>query len=126
MEKLQNCLELMRKTRENKVTTTELVRRRKILERQQDHLMLIKRRSKIGTSSEGAGTKKWWNIFVRRWLSWEDVHWSEVTFPTVMTVVIKETSLMITVKDVKGNIVNNWSSKIEAFATTKISVKKAY
>ena len=37
----------MKKTRESKVTTTELVRRRKILERRQDHQMLMKRRSRL-------------------------------------------------------------------------------
>ena len=122
----------MKKTRENKVTTTELVRKRKILEWQQDHLMLIKRRSKIGISSEGAKRGEYKEVehlceevakFGRYPL---DPSKCEVTFPTVMTVVIKETSLMITVKDVKGNIVDDCSSKVETFATTKISVKKSY
>ena len=44
---LQNCLELMKKIRVNKVTNTELVRRRKILERRLDHLMLTKRRTRL-------------------------------------------------------------------------------
>ena len=98
---LQNCLELMKKTGENKVTTTELVRRRKLLERRKDHLMLMKR----GTRLEPV-TKE------QREVEYEEVERlckevtklgrfpsidpskCEVTFPTAMTVINKETSLI--------------------------------
>ena len=47
----------------------------------------------------------------------------EVTFPTAMTVMNKESSLMITLRDVNGDTVEDSSSEVEVSMTTK--TKKA-
>jgi len=112
----------MKKTRENKVTITELVRRRKILEQRQDHLMLIKRRTRVEPVMKE-----------QRQVEYEEVeHLCEevtklgrlppldpskckVTFPTAMTVM----SLMLTLRDVNGDIVDDRSSEVEVSVTTK-------
>ena len=43
----------------------------------------------------------------------------EVTFPTAMTVMNKVTSLMVTLRDVNGGIVDDKSSEVEVSMTTK-------
>ena len=43
----------------------------------------------------------------------------EVTFPTAMTIMNKETSLMVTLRDVNGDIVDDKSSEVEVSVTTK-------
>ncbi|XP_065894880.1 tripartite motif-containing protein 2-like [Dysidea avara] len=123
---LQNCLELLKKTRENKVTTTELVRRRKILERRQDHLMLMKKRSRLEPVMKE-----------QREVEYEEVERlceevtklggflpldpskCEMTFPTAMTIMTKETSLMVTLRDVNGDIVDDKNSEVNVSVTTK-------
>ena len=122
---LQNCLDLMKKTRENKVTTTELVRRRKILERRQDHLMLMKRRTRLEPVIKEQREVKYEEV---ERLCEEvtklgglplDPSKCEVTFPTAMTVINKETLLMITLRDDNGDIVDDRSSEIEVSVTSK-------
>ena len=123
---LQNCLELMKKTRENKVTTTELVRRRKILERRQDHLMIMKRRSRLESVMKEQREVKYGEV---KRLCEEvtklggfpalDASNCEVTFPTAMTVMNKESSLMITLRDVNGDTVEDSNSEVEVSVTTQ-------
>ena len=117
----------MKKTRENKVTTTELVRRRKILERQQDHLMIMKRRSRLEPVMKEQREVKYGEVEhlceeVTKFGGFPAVDPSkcEVTFPTAMTVMNKESSLMITLRDVNGDTVEDNSSEVEVSVTTKI------
>ena len=123
---LQNCLELMKKTRENKVTTTELVRRRKILERRQDHLMIMKRRSRLEPVMKeqkeveyGEVERLCEEVTKLGGPTAVDPSKCEVTFPTAMTVMNKESSLMITLRDVNGGTVEDSSSKVEVSVTTQ-------
>ena len=44
---LKNCLELMKKTNEEKMRIEELIKRRMILEQQSDHLKEMKKRSRL-------------------------------------------------------------------------------
>jgi len=117
----------MNKTRENKVTTTELVRRRKILERRQDHLMLMKRRTRLEPVMKEQREVEYEEV---ECLCEEvtklggfplDPNKCEVTFPTAMTVMNKETSLMITLRDFNDDIVDDRSSEVEVSVTTKTS-----
>ncbi|XP_065917486.1 tripartite motif-containing protein 3-like [Dysidea avara] len=122
---LQNCLELLKKTRENKVTTTELVRRRKILERRQDHLMMMKKRSRLEPVMKEQREVEYGEVDhlceeVTKLGGFPlDPSKCEVTFPTAMTVMNKETSLMVTLRDVNGDIVEYGSSEVNASVTTK-------
>ena len=108
----QNCLEQMKKARENKVTTTELVRRRKILEQQKYHLMLMKRRSKLEPVVKEQREVKYKEVEhlckeVTKLGGYLPLDFSryEVIFPNEMTLITKETSLMITLRDVIDVIV---------------------
>ncbi|XP_065917713.1 E3 ubiquitin-protein ligase TRIM71-like [Dysidea avara] len=123
---LQNCLELLKKTTENKVTTTELVRRRKILEQRQDHLMIMKRRSRLEPAMKeqreveyGEVERLCEEVTKLGGFLPPDPSKCEVTFPTAMTVMNKVTSLMITLRDVNGDIVDDKSSEVEVSMTTK-------
>ena len=115
----------MKKTRENKVTTTELVKRRKILERQQDHLMLMKKRSRLEPVMKEQREVEYGEVLrlceeVTKLGGFPlDPSKCEVTFPTAMTIMNKETSLMITLRDVDGDIVDDKSIKVEVSVTTK-------
>jgi len=122
---LQNCLELMKKTRENETTTTELVRRRKILERRQDHLMIMKSKIRLEPVTKEQGQVDYEGV---ERLCEEvtnlggypalDPSKCEVAFPTAMTVLNKDISVMITVRDVNGDDVDNRSSEVEVSMTT--------
>ena len=108
------------------MTTTELVRRRKILERRQDHLMLMKKRSRLEPVMKE-----------QREVEYEEVERlceevtklggflpldpskCEMTFPTAMTIMTKETSLMVTLRDVNGDIVDDKNSEVNVSVTTK-------
>jgi len=107
------------------VTTTELVRRRKILELRQDHLMLMKRRTRLEPVMKEQREVKYEEV---KRLCEEvtklgrlplDPSKCEVTFPTAMTVMNKETSLMITLRDDNGDIVDDRSSEVEVSMTSK-------
>ncbi|XP_065917874.1 tripartite motif-containing protein 2-like [Dysidea avara] len=123
---LQNCLELLKKTRENKVTTTELVRRRKILERRQDHLMIMKKRSRLEPVMKEQREVEYGEVDrlceeVTKLGGFPlDPSKCEVTFPTAMTIMTKETSLMVTLRDVNGDIVDYGSSEVNVSVTTKL------
>ena len=115
----------MKKTRENKVTTTELVRRRKILERRQDHLIIMKRRSRLEPVMKEQREVEYKEV---ECLCEEvtklggfplDPSKCEVTFPTTMAVMNKETSLVITLRDVNGDIVDDESSEVEVSLSPK-------
>ena len=108
------------------MTTTELVRRRKILEQRQDHLMLMKRRSRLEPVVKEQRKVEYKEM---EHLCEEvtelggyplDPNKCEVTFPTAITVMNKETLLMITLRDVNGDIVDDSSSEVEIYVTTKI------
>ncbi|XP_065894923.1 E3 ubiquitin-protein ligase TRIM71-like [Dysidea avara] len=121
---LQNCLELLKKTRENKVTTTELVKRRKILERRQDHLMIMKKRSRLEPAINEQREVEYGEVDrlceeVTKLGGFPlDPSKCEVTFPTAMAM-NKETSLIVTLRDVNGDIVDDKSSEVEVSVTTK-------
>ena len=108
------------------MTTTELVRRRKILERRQDHLMIMKRRSRLEPVMKEQREVEYEEM---ERLCEEvtklggflplDPSKCEVTFPTAMTVMNKETSLTVTLRDVNGDIVDDKSTEVEVSMTTK-------
>jgi len=115
----------MKKTRENKVTTTELVRRRKILEQREYYLMLMNRKTRLEPVMKEQREVKYEEV---EHLCKEvtklgglplDPSKCEVTFPTAMTVINKEMSLMVTLRDVNGNIVDDRNSEVEVSVTTK-------
>ena len=105
------------------MTTTELVRRRKILERRKDHLMLMKGRSGLEPVVKEQREVEYKEV---EHLCEEviklggypqlDPSKCEVIFPTVMN---KEKSLIITLKDVNGDIVDDRSSDVKVSVTTK-------
>ena len=115
----------MKKTRDDKVTTTELVRRRKILEQRQNYLMLMKKRSRLEPV-----------VKEQREVEYEEVEHlceevtklgrypaldpskCEVTFPIAMTIMNKETLLMVTLRDINGDNVDDSSDKVEVSITT--------
>ena len=105
------------------MSTAELVRRRKILERRQDHLMLMKSRSRLEPVMNEQGETEYRKL---EHLCEEvtklgkfplDPRKCAVTFPSEMTTVNGEVSLMITIiVDVNGDIVDR---KVEVSVTTK-------
>ena len=107
------------------MTTSELVRRRKILERRQDHLMLMKKRSRLEpvmkeqTEVEYEKVEHLCEEVTKLGGFPLDPSKCEVTFPTAMTIINKETSLMVTLRDVNGDIVDDKSSEVEVSVTTK-------
>ena len=108
------------------MTTTELVRRRKILEQRQDHLMIMKRRSRLEPAMKeqreveyGEVERLCEEVTKLGGFLPPDPSKCEVTFPTAMTVMNKVTSLMITLRDVNGDIVDDKSSEVEVSMTTK-------
>jgi len=120
---LQNCYDLMKKV---KVTSTDLVRRRKLLEQRQNHIKLMIREVSKGPMIK---TQKEVEFVKIEHLCEElkklgrfsmDPSKCEVTFPTAMMVINKEASLMITLKDVNGDIVDASGSEVEVSVTTEI------
>ena len=107
------------------MTITELVRRRKILERRQDHLMLMKRSTRLEPVMKEQREVKYEEVerlceeVTKLGRLPLDPSKCEVTFPTAMTVMNKETSLIITLRDDNGDIVDDRSSEVEVFLTTK-------
>ena len=116
----------MKKTRENKVTTSELVRRRKILERRQDHLMSMKRRSRLEPVVKEQREVEYKKVEhlceeVTKLGGYPPLDPSKckVTFSTETTVINREISLMITLRDVNGYLVEDSGSEFEVSVTTK-------
>ena len=107
------------------MTTSELVRRRKILEQRQDHLMLMKRRSRLEPVVKEQRKVEYKEVDhlceeVTKLGGYPlDPSKCEVTFPTEMTVINRETSLMITLRDVNGYLVEDSGSEFEVSVTTK-------
>jgi len=108
------------------VTTSELVRRRKILKQRQDHLVLMKRGSRLEPVVKEQREVEYRELEhlceevtkLGRYLPL-DPSKCEMTFPTAMMVVNKETSLIIKLKDVNGDLVDDSGSEIEVSVTTK-------
>ena len=107
------------------MTTSELVRRRKILEQQKDHLMLMKRRSRLEPVVKEQREVEYKEVehlceeVIKLGGYPLDPSKCEVTFPTAMTVMNKETSLMITMRNVNGDRVDDSGNILEVFVTTK-------
>ena len=106
------------------MTTTELVKRRKILERRQDHLMIMKKRSRLEPAINEQREVEYGEVDrlceeVTKLGGFPlDPSKCEVTFPTAMAM-NKETSLIVTLRDVNGDIVDDKSSEVEVSVTTK-------
>ena len=107
------------------MTTTELVRRRKILERRQYHLMLMKRRSRLEPVVKEQREVEYKEVEclceeVTNLGRYPPLNPSkcEVTFLTAITVVNKEASLQVTLKDVNGDFADESSDKVEVSVTT--------
>ena len=114
---LKNCLELMRKTRdEEKVKVVDLINRRKTLEQRRDHLIMMKGKSRLEPARK-----------VQKEISFKGVEWlheevnklgfvpldpskCEVVIPTM--IVNKETTLMITVRDINNDVVSDSSEEL--------------
>ncbi|XP_065903172.1 E3 ubiquitin-protein ligase TRIM71-like isoform X2 [Dysidea avara] len=123
---LNKCLELMKKTREIKMTTDELVSRRKILEQRQNYLMLMKRKSRLEpVIKEQTGVEYGEEV---EYLCEQvamlgrlplDPSKCEVTIPTTMAIVNKESALKIILRDVNDNIVDGRSSEVKVSIAIK-------
>ena len=116
----------MKKATESKVTTTELVRKRKILERRKDHLMLMKRRTRLEPVMKEQREVEYEEVErifeeVTKLGGFRCIDPSKckVTFPTAVTVINEETSLIITLRDDNRGIIDDESREVEVFVTTK-------
>ena len=118
---LKNCLELMKKTNEEKMRAEELTKRRMILEQRSDHLKEMKKRSKL---------KPWPVMSEQKEVRFENLHHlhqevnklgyspvdpskCEVVIPPV--IVKKTTTLMIMLKNKNNNPVTNCSEELNVF-----------
>ena len=104
---------------------TELVRRRKILEQRENHLMLMKMRSRLKPVVNEQREVEYMEVeHLCEMITKLGVHplnpsKCEMTFPTAMTAMNKETSLMITLRNVNGDTVDYHSSEVEVSVITK-------
>ena len=118
---LKNCLELMKKTNEEKMRAEELIKRRMILEQRSDHLKEMKKRLKL---------KPWPVMSEQKEVRFENLHHlhqavnklgynpvdpskCEVVIPPV--IVKKTMTLMIMLKNKNNNPVTNCSEELNVF-----------
>ena len=116
---LKNCLELMKKTNEEKMRAEELTKRRMILEQQNDHLKEMKKRSRLEPVMSEQVEPQFKNMetlcrAVNK-LPFLPVDPSkcEVVIPPV--IVKKTTTLMIMLKNKNNNPVTNCSEELNVF-----------
>ena len=113
---LKNCLEMMKKTNEEKMRAEELTKRRMILEQRSDHLKEMKNRSRLEPVMSELAEAEFENIE----LLYEAVNKlgfiplepskCEVVIPPV--IVKKKTTLMIMLKNKNNNPVTNSSEEL--------------
>ena len=112
----------MKKTRENKVTTTALVRRRKILERRKDHLILMKKRTRLEpVMKEQREIEYLCEEMAKLGRFPLDPSKCEVIFPAELPVMNKEVSVTIILRDINGDTstVDDRSSEVKVSMTSK-------
>ena len=116
---LKNCLELMKKTNEEKMRAEELTKRRMILEQRSDHLKEMKNRSRLEPVTSEQAEPQFKNIeqlfqavnnlgFIPL-----DPSKCEVVIPPV--IVKKKTTLMIMLKNKNNNPATNSSEELNVF-----------
>ena len=113
---LKNCLEVMKKTNEEKMRAEELTKRRMILEQRSDHLKEMKNRSRLEPVMSELAEAEFKNVE----LLYEAVNKlgfiplepskCEVVIPPV--IVKKKTTLMIMLKNKNNNPVTNSSEEL--------------
>ena len=116
---LKNCLELMKKTSEEKMRAEELTKRRMILEQRSDHLKEIKKRSRLEPVMSKQKEIQFENLHYLHQaidkLGYNPVDPSkcEVVIPPV--IVKKTTTLMIMLMNKNNNPVTNCSEELNVF-----------
>ena len=116
---LKNCLEVMKKTNEEKMRAEELTKRRMILEQRSDHLKEMKKRSRLEPVTSEQAEPEFENIeqlcqavnnlgFIPL-----DPSKCEVVIPPV--IVKKKTTLMIMLKNKNNDPVSNSSDELNVF-----------
>ena len=116
---LRNCLELMKKTNEEKMRAEELTKRRMMLEQQSVHLKEMKKRSRLEPVMSELAEPEFENIeplceaVNKLGLILVDPSKCEVVIPPV--IVKKKTTLMIMLKNKNNNPVTNSSEELNVF-----------
>ena len=116
---LKNCLEMMKKTNEEKMRAEKLTKRRMILEQRSDHLKEMKKRSRLEPVMSEQAEPEFENVeplcqAVNK-LGFVPVEPSkcEVVIPPV--IVKKKTTLMTMLKNKNNNPVTNSSEELNVF-----------
>lgn len=113
---LKNCLELMKKTSEEKVRIEELTKRRIILEKRSDHLKEMKEKLKLQPVMTEQGdidfkdVEQLCQLVNKLWLIPLESSKCEVMIPSV--IVKKKTTLMIMIKNKNNNPVSDASKDL--------------
>ena len=113
---LKNCLELMKKTNEEKMIAEELTKRRMILEQRSNHLKEIKKKSRLEpvmkeqVEPQFENTETLCRAVNKLGLFPVDPSKCEVVIPPV--IVKKMTMLMIMLKTNNNNSVTNYSEEL--------------
>ena len=116
---LKNCLEVMKKTNEEKMRAEELTKRRMILEQRSDHLKEIKKRSRLEPvmseqkEAQIESTVELHQAINKLGYSPVEPSKCEVVIPPV--IVKKKTTLMIMLKNNNNNPVTNSSEELNVF-----------
>ena len=115
---LKNCLELMKKTSEEKMRAEELTKRRMILEQRSDHLKEMKKRSRLEPVISEQVEPEFENMETlcrtvnKLRLIPVDPNKCEVVIPPV---IMKTTTSMIMLKNKNNNLVTNCSEELNVF-----------
>ena len=115
---LKNCSELMKNTDEGKMRAEELTKRRMILEQRSDHLKEMKKRSRLQPVTSEQAEPEFKNIeqlydtINKLGCIPVDPSKCEVVIPPV---IVKKTTLMITLKNKNNNPVTDASKQLNVF-----------
>ena len=113
---LKNCLEIMKKTSEEKIRAEELTKRRIILEKRSDNLKEMKQKIKLEPVMSEQGeinfecVEHLCQAVSKLWLIPVDPSKCETLFPTMT--VKKKTAFMIILKNRNNNPVSNGSEEL--------------
>ena len=116
---LKNCLEVMKKTSEEKIKIEELTKRRIILEKRSDHLREMKEKLKLQPVMSERGNidfkhvEQLCQLVGKLWLIPLDPSKCEVTIPPM--IVKKKSTLMIMLKNENNNPVTDGSKDLTVF-----------
>ena len=113
---LKNTLDLIKKIKEEKVNTADLVSRRKILEQRRDHLVVMKRKSQLESVRKEQRKIKFDGVEQLRLgvnqleFTPLDPNKCEAAIPSL--IVNKETVVIIAVRDINNNLVSDSSEEL--------------